>query len=99
MPILHSAYDADPAAFIETMRGFDFPGGSLDVRENVRFFGGNWPRWIHDNFPDTGVAIAIEFKKFFMDEWTGEPDEQCIEAVGDALRFTVPAVLDALRRL
>ncbi len=85
-------------AFIETLRSFDFPGGRLDVRENVKFFGGNWPRWIHENFPDNGVAIAIEFKKFFMDEWTGEPDEECIDAIGDALRFTVPAVLDALRR-
>ena len=76
--------------FIETLRSFDFPGGKLDVRENVKFFGGNWPRWIHENFPDSGVAIAIEFKKFFMDEWTGEPDEECIAAIGDALRFTAP---------
>ena len=83
-------------AFIETMRGFDFPGGSLDVRENVRFFGGNWPRWIHENYPDTGVALAIEFKKFYMDEWTGVPDRKVIDSIGDALRHTVPAVLSAL---
>ncbi len=85
--------------FIDTLRSFDFPGGKLDVRENVKFFGGNWPRWIHENFPDTGVAIAIEFKKFFMDEWTGEPDEDCVEAIGEALRFTAPAVLDAFKRI
>jgi hypothetical protein len=84
--------------FIETLRAFDFPGGPLDVRENVRFFGGNWPRWIHENFPNTGVALAIEVKKFFMDEWTGKPNRQLIDAIGDALRFTVPAVLSALRR-
>ena len=85
--------------FIETLRSFDFPGGNLDVRENVKFFGGNWPRWIHENFPDTGVAIAIEFKKFFMDEWTGAPDESCIDAIGEALRFTTPALLDAIKRI
>jgi hypothetical protein len=86
-------------AFIDTLRAFDFPGGKLDVRENVKFIGGNWPRWIHDNFPDTGVAIAIEFKKFFMDEWTGKPDSESIDAIGDALRFTAPAVVDALNRI
>jgi hypothetical protein len=65
----------------------------------VRFFGGNWPRWVHENFPHTGVALAIEVKKFFMDEWTGEPNRELIDAVGDALRFTVPAVLEAVRRV
>lgn len=85
--------------FIETLRSFDFPGGPLDVRENVKFQGGNWPRWIHENFPDSGIAIAIEFKKFFMDEWTGQPDDGLVEAIGEALRFTAPAVLDAMKRV
>ncbi|MEO8496769.1 MAG: N-formylglutamate amidohydrolase [Planctomycetota bacterium] len=84
---------------IDTLRSFDFPGGKLDVRENVKFRGGNWPQWIHQSFPETGVAVAIEFKKFFMDEWTGQPDAACVEAIGEALRFTAPAVLDALTRV
>ena len=84
--------------FIETLRGFDFPGGALDVRENVKFRGGNWPQWIHENFPDSGVAIAIEFKKFFMDEWTGEPDQTLVKAIGEAIQFTVPGVLEELKR-
>ena len=82
--------------FIDALRSFDFPGGGLDVRENVRFRGGQWPKWIHENFSDSGVALAIEFKKFFMDEWTGEPDQSAVAAIGEALRSTVPAVLDAL---
>ncbi|MGF1578989.1 MAG: N-formylglutamate amidohydrolase [Gemmataceae bacterium] len=83
-------------AFLRELRGFPFPGGNLDVRENVKFFGGNWPRWIHQNFPENGVAIAIEFKKFFMDEWTGQLNMECIEAIRDALESTVPAVVQAL---
>jgi hypothetical protein len=83
--------------FINALRSFHFPGGQLDVRENVKFIGGNWPRWIHETFPDTGVAIAIEFKKFFMDEWTGQPDKGCLDAIGEALRFTAQAVLEAVK--
>ena len=74
-------------SLIDTLSAFDFPGGKLDVRENVKFFGGNWPRWIHENFPDTGVAIAIEFKKFFMDEWTGKPNGDCCH--NDWRRLTI----------
>lgn len=84
--------------FINTLRAFDFPGGKLDVRENVKFFGGNHPRWAHETFPDAACVIAVEFKKFFMDEWTGQPNEDYVEAIGDALRFTAPAVLDTLKR-
>ena len=85
--------------FVDTLRAFEFPGGKLDVRENVKFKGGNWPRWIHEVFPDSGVAIAIEFKKFFMDEWSGEPNEDLVAAIGEALRFTAPAVLESLKRV
>jgi hypothetical protein len=84
--------------FIDALRAFDFPGGKLDVRENVKFFGGNHARWAHEHFPDAACVIAIEFKKFFMDEWSGKPDEDCIGAIGEALQSTVPAVLDALKR-
>ena len=44
----------------------------LDVRENVRFRGaGTWPRGCTSATRRTGCCLAIEFKKIFMDEWTG----------------------------
>jgi len=85
--------------FIESLHEFDFPGGKLDVRENVKFFGGNWPAWIHENFTDSVVVLSIEFKKFFMDEWTGDGNREVVEAVAESLQFTIPAVLDSLRRV
>jgi N-formylglutamate amidohydrolase len=85
--------------FIEGLRSFDFLGRRLDVRENVRFRGGNFARWIHRTFPTTGCALAIEVKKFFMDEWTGKPDRQQLDAVRKALESTVSGVLEELRRL
>ena len=69
-----------------------------DVRQNVRFKGGHLAAWIHENYPDTGCALSIEFKKFFMDEWTGEPDHREIESIGRALAATVPALLEELAR-
>ncbi|MGB7293683.1 MAG: N-formylglutamate amidohydrolase [Thermodesulfobacteriota bacterium] len=84
--------------FISDLRNFDFLGRKLDVRENVRFRGGNFPRWIHENFPKKGCALAIEFKKFFMDEWTGIPDRIQLAAISDALKSTVPGILGELEK-
>ena len=83
MPREQWAFLLDP--LMEAMRGFDFNGRRLDVRENIAFQGkGEQTRFVHDRYPGKGCAIAIEYKKFFMDEWSGEPD---------------PAELDAMRRL
>ena len=69
---------------MQAMSDFDFNGRHLDVRENVAFQGkGEQTRFVHDRYPGKGCAIALEFKKFFMDEWSGEPD---------------PAELAAMRR-
>jgi hypothetical protein len=86
------------AAFLRSLRQFDFPSGPLDVRENVKFFGGNHPRWAHATFPGSACVLAIEFKKFFMDEWTGTAETLLVEAIRAALAATVPEVLAALPR-
>ncbi|UCF32752.1 MAG: N-formylglutamate amidohydrolase [Phycisphaerales bacterium] len=85
--------------FIAELGSFDFPGGRLDVRENVKFQGGNFVRWLHEAFPTSGCGLAIEVKKFFMDEWAGVQDEQLIVAIREALRATIPGVLEELSRL
>ena len=85
--------------FMSDLRAYDFPGGALDVRENIKFRGGQFSRWVHETFPKTGCAVAIEFKKFFMDEWTGEADPVLVQAIGEALRSAVPGVLEELDKL
>jgi N-formylglutamate deformylase len=85
--------------FIADLRAFNFLGRHLDVRENVKFRGRQFPHWVHQTFPQTGCALAIEVKKFFMDEWTGEPDRAQLEAIRLALQSTVPGVLEELRKL
>ena len=81
------------------LSAYNFGNRSLDVRENVRFRGGQFSRWIHENFPDSGCSLAIEFKKFFMDEWSGEPDHRQLNEILLALKSTVPGVLEELEKL
>ena len=80
------------------LQSFDFLGRQLDVRENVKFFGGELSKWVHREFPETVCALAIEVKKFFMDEWTGELDEAKFEAVHSALDQAAAGVLAELKR-
>jgi N-formylglutamate amidohydrolase len=84
--------------FIEDLAGYDFPGGALDVRENVRFRGGACAAWTHRIFPEAACVLSIEVKKFFMDEWTGEPDEMLVDAIGSALGTAVAGVLEELEQ-
>jgi hypothetical protein len=85
--------------WLRAMRSHDYLGRRLDVRENVKFFGGQFPRWVHDNFPHTVCVLAIEVKKFFMNEWTGELEPAQHQAIGQALSAAATAVGDALEKI
>ena len=69
------------------------------VAEQPLVFGkGEQTRFIHEKFPATGCAIAIEFKKVFMDEWTATPDEDAVTDLRALVRSVVPLLEDVLRR-
>ena len=94
MPREQWAWLVDP--LMQAMRDHDFGGRRLDVRENVAFQGkGELTRFVHQRYPAAGCAIAIEFKKFYMDEWTGEPDPAAL----DHMRGWVSYVAAAAREL
>jgi N-formylglutamate deformylase len=82
---------------IAHLRTVGFMGRTLDVRENVKFQGGHFPKWIHDAFPAHACAIAIEFRKSFMDEWTGTPDMTHVQAIRHVLACLVPELDRALQ--
>ena len=83
---------------ITDLHDFNYNGRHLDVRENIKFKGGQFSRWIHQTFPDSACSISVEFKKFFMDEWTGKPDQQQMEEIRFALQSTIPGVLTELKK-
>jgi N-formylglutamate deformylase len=85
--------------FMLDFRTVDVAGRPLDVRENVRFRGGHLSRWVHATFPGQACCLAVEVKKFFMDEYTGEIDEGVWAGVHDALAATIPGVVDELETL
>jgi N-formylglutamate amidohydrolase len=83
--------------FLETLGNQEVRGRRLDVRENVRFRGGELCRWVDRRYEGRGCALAIEFKKVFMDEWTGELDEHHLENLRGALAAVVPVLIEDLR--
>ncbi len=84
--------------FLADMRIYNYFGRSLDVRENIKFKGGYFSRWIHENFPKQVCCLSIEFKKFFMDEWSGEPDRAQLTEIKSLLKFTTTGVLEELEK-
>ncbi len=85
--------------FIADLRRSRVRGHELDVRENVRFFGGHLCNSMHRNFPGAVCSIAIEFKKTFMDEWTGEVDREHLLELQAALRSTLPGLHESLHAM
>ncbi len=85
-------------AVIDHFTSATIAGRHLDVRENIAFQGrGEQTRFIHQHFPETGCAIAIEFKKFFMDEWTGEAFPSVVEDIRKTISELEPVLEDLLR--
>ncbi len=84
--------------FMRDLAAFDFLGRHLDVRENVNFRGRHVAEFIHRRFPGSGCVLAVEVKKFFMDEWTGAADIAKVKALRAAFRATVPGLAEEVAR-
>ncbi len=78
---------------IEEMRdqimNYDWYGKSLDCRINVKFTGGHFAQWIHQEYKEKACVISIEFKKIFMNEWTGVVDYQLMNELRNVLKTTI----------
>lgn len=85
--------------FVSDLGNYNYNSRHLDVRENVKFKGGQLSKWVHQTFPQSACSISIEFKKFFMNEWTGIPDEQQLKEIVFALQSTIPGVIEELRNM
>ncbi|MET0713795.1 MAG: N-formylglutamate amidohydrolase, partial [Mycetocola sp.] len=84
-------------AFMAALEAAGTSTGPIDVRENVRFRGRQLAAWTHARYPHHAIVLALEFKKTFMDEWTGDLDRARLEELARALAATVPSVAQSLR--
>lgn len=64
--------------FIESVQSQQLLGEAIDIRENVKFKGGYLAQHILQKFGDHGCVLSIEFRKDFMNEWTGLPYQPVI---------------------
>lgn len=71
-------------------------GMFVDVRENVKFKGGGFSEWINRSYGEYGCVLSLEFKKTFMDEWTGRVDIGHLRQLRSMLAGCVPFLLDKL---
>jgi hypothetical protein len=83
--------------FVSELTGAYYLGRHLDVRENVKFRGRYLAQFIHTRFPRTGCCLAVEVKKFFMDEWTGVLDDAAFEGLLSVFRASLAGVGEVLR--
>ncbi len=78
--------------FQQAMLEETYDDHKIDARVNVKFPGGYFPRWINHFYPDNAMCLAIEFKKTFMDEWTGEVDSEKQLQLREILQKGVQAI-------
>jgi len=79
-------------AFLEALRCEQSQNRPLDVRENVKFMGGFFPRWVHSRYPKKVCVLSLEFKKVFMDEWSATANIAALEDLRIALRNATTAI-------
>lgn len=81
--------------FMHSVSGQKLLDEPIDIRENVKFKGGHLAQHILDKFGDKGCVLSVEFRKDFMDEWTGIPYTPVIQAYKQLLMH----VLQDLQKL
>lgn len=71
---------------------------TADVRANVRFpDGGNWPEWVFAQYGEHVCTITLEYKKMFMNEWTGRADIALLQRLRSGLAAATDDARGALR--
>ncbi len=75
-------------AFIGAVRKQEVGLPLVDIRENIKFNGGYLAKYITDHYGAYGCVLSIEFRKDFMDEWTGQVYPEKLQSYKQLLLHT-----------
>ena len=76
-----------------SLNGLPIAGHPISVGENVVFKGGGLSRRLSPIYYDQLLFLAVEFKKIFMDEWSGRLYEDILGQLMDAFSLGVKQVV------
>lgn len=85
--------------FRSAFNKFKLNDETIDVRENVKFKGGNLAQHIINQYGELGCVLSIEFRKDFMDEWSGEPYMDKIAAINQLLKNVLQSMNSYLQKI
>jgi len=94
---VHRSWAPLVARYGRVMAQAEVGGRPLDVRENVRFRGGCFMRWVNGTYGRAGCAVTLEWKKTYMDEWTGRADPHHVAEIASACARGAQELREALR--
>lgn len=86
-------------AFIDFLSQSKIYGHLPDVRENIKFQGGEFSKWISTHYGQYGCVLSVEFKKTFMDEWTGRANIKHLMDIRATLKNSIPLLKKEIRSL
>ncbi|MFC6102011.1 N-formylglutamate amidohydrolase [Olivibacter domesticus] len=84
--------------FIDFLSQSKIYGHRPDVRENIKFQGGEFSKWIANYYGQYGCVLSIEFKKTFMDEWTGRANIKHLMDIQATLKDSIPLLKKELKK-
>ncbi len=90
-------WEAPVEAFLGALRRATFRGAPIEPVENVPFGGGWLSRRLSETYGDRVLVLAVELRKSFMDEWTGELDEALLGELHAACASATAAARRTMR--
>ncbi len=94
----HSKWTKLTSIFIQALQKIDQDIPSFDVRENINFKGGYLSQYINARYGEKGCVFSIEFRKDFMDEWTGLLYPEKLQEYKQLLLHTVDSLANYFAR-
>src|SRR5690606_15764374 len=85
--------------FIDSLSKTTIDDHFPDVRENIKFKGGTFSNWICSQYSKFGCVLSVEFKKTFMDEWTGRVNISHLMDIQRALQASILPLETELKKL